>query len=385
MGSLESALRDTFAAQVRTQPALEDVAGRAVVSAGRIRLRRRVLGAAAIAVSVALVSAGVAVFGERGRAADPDRLAGPTAVPDLSHTLAAPPVDLLVGREIRRTDGTVVALALVPNPNRAWRTSDGWLVESVETLGTGLWFVDLAGKQTAMVSGEKVAVAPDGVRIAWSRAGRVSVADRVGTALTRTAETGGTGGLGPIGFAAGGVVLGGTGAGGADTYDMWFPAKGAYAVGPRGFDRILAANAAGTRLFGVTGPDCLAEIDPDGLRVLRSACGLGLTIGTHAYPSPDGRWVALVDADGMSLYDLRTVWTRPGATASYPTHATNAAWLDATSLVFCSRMTVQLIGPGPEGPIRAVGLISTSDLTQVRYTLASAEDRDPVAVIPRLG
>jgi len=369
MGSLESALRDTFASRVRTPPAVDDMAGQAIRSAGRVHRRRRTIALAAVVTSVALAGVGVAALGNGPRTSDPDRFAAPTAPSGLAS--ARLPIDVLTGREIRRSDGAVVSLALIPNPSSAWRTIDGWLVESAETLGTALWYVDGAGKQTPVVTGERVAVAPDGARIAWSDGGRVSVANRAGARLTTTGETGGTGTLGPIGFAAGGVVLGGVAPGGADTYDMWFPAKGPYEVGPRGSDQILAPNAAGTRLFGLSEGACLAEINPTGLTVLRKACGFPLGTDVRAYPSAEGRWLVLVDSERVSLVDLGTVWTQPKATAQWSFRATNAAWVDATSVVLGS----------PQG----TALISTDDLTNVRHDDVTPDGSSPVAVIPRLG
>jgi len=272
-----------------------------------------------------------------------------------SPTAAAhPPVDVLAGGTIVTADGRVISL-----PNRATilsaaRVPDGWLVETHETGWATLWYVDPAGQTRAVVDGDFLTISGDGSKLAWSKGGTVSVGDRVGATVTVTAQTTGTGLLGPIAFAGGGVLLGGSTKGsGYDTFDMWYPAKGAYKSGPRSTDKILAPTADGSQLWGLAGEDasCLALIKPLVLAAVQSNCDLDVA-GVHKiFPSPDGRWLLAVGTERVDLYDLATVWTAKGPSGSWAVAGQNvAAWVDGDTYVLGGEFKLVQIDVGETQP-----------------------------------
>jgi hypothetical protein len=384
MGLLEDEVRGALHRQVADAPSMEDVAGRAMRGAERIRAQRAAVGTALFIVSVALVGAGSAVLHARGRTSH----AG-SVVPVASATVAAPgalstfsrlPVDVLVNGEIHASDGRVVGLRWLPGAWRVWRVSTGWIVQTTQIANTAaVWFTDGSSAPVKLADGDQVAVEsqasgiPRGPRVAAGRSGKVSVGTFAQNQLSDIHETNGTGTLRPVGFAADGVLLGGPAVqGGSPPYEMWFPARGAYRSGPRGSDPILATTADGDQLFGlVSGASaaCLAVIDPAGFTVVRKACPPGVLAGNTAFPSPDGRWLVTLGGGRITLYDLNQVWSDPRPVSSWQLAATNVAWLDDGTFVVGVHATLVSVDPHDPAAARATPVAGTEG---------------PVTVIPRL-
>jgi hypothetical protein len=360
MGLLEDALRDTFADQVRTTPVVDDAAGRAITAAGRVRRRRAVASAVAVAAGVVFVLGAVAVATRPpGEGVTRPAASGPPP---------RPPVDVHTGATILTTDGETVSLGRLPTVTGILRVDDGWLVTADWTQSRSLYHVAVNGGTTWLTAGDRIAVAPDGRRVAWSAKGSVSVADRDGNRLVASEVTGGTGTLGPIAFAGDGVVL-------ADRdaiptgFEVWFPAKGPYTRGARTTAQVLGPTADGQALFALVGTayPCLAVLDPVDLTSVRSACDLPLKLNYNLAPSPDGRWLVVVGPDRANLYDLETVWRGHGAVASWTVVASGVVWIDSTSFILnghgkllrgyvnnAGRLDEVALDVGPEGEVEPI-------------------------------
>jgi hypothetical protein len=334
MGLLEDALRDSFAAQVAAPPAVDDAAGRAIQAAGRVRRRRAVLTSAAVVVAVTITATGAGLLRGSGPSTPEWGAAGPPAS-SASPVPKGLATDVLVGQDILTTDGRTIALTGLPTAVRAWHVDSGWVVQTdaAQAPKAALWLVAGAGAAPGkIVEGDAVVLSTDGVRVAWASGGKLTVATRSGQNLTDRYTTPGIGGFLPVGFAAGGVVLHDPAQG---VFDMWFPARGNYRVGPKAPHQILATTAAGDQLIAFAGASepCLVLIKPDGMTTQKTACDVKLGDHAIAAPSPDGRWLALAFPDRLDLYDLSTVWTlqQPARTWTI-TGPTGVAWLDSGSL-----------------------------------------------------
>jgi len=378
MGQLEHELRATFAAAVRVTPAVEDAAGRSITRAGEVR-RRRAAGAA-IATVVALVIGGAGAVALRdgspstGTATTPTRPLSTSTFFNGLNTAAVPPVDVLSANQIVMTDGRTVSLAALPSARRAYRTGDVWLVETwnAQARMFALWRVTATGEARQLVEGKRIAVSADGSQVAWSLDESVQVGRITGDSVTAVKQTGRTAGFGPLAFVAGGVLLGLSQTGvGIDNYDMWFPSRGVYTVGPRRHEPIFGPNAEGTLLYGLDdgAVPCLAEIDPQTLTSVRSACVPGLAADSSVYPSPDGRWLLIVGPARIDLYDLTTMWKLPEPSQTW-TGGT------ATSVVWVEGRTFAAAAPG--------GAVSQVAPNGVRLGFGTAPDGSPTFVIPRL-
>jgi hypothetical protein len=380
MGLIEDELRDTFATRVRHPPAVQDVADRAIRAGGRIRRRRTALSAAAVVVSVVLAGAGATVVADTQRA-DTGVHVPPPSGPALPGS-ARPTIDVLFANEIITSDARSIKLAGLPPARRAYRIDEGWLVQtfSSERQSYGLYLVDLDERVTHLVDGRQIVVSPDGTQVGWSKDGTVSVARLGHGRLSGTRKTTGTGSLGPVGFVAEGILLGGAPPGGdVVRYDMWFPGMGKYRAGPQRVGRTFGPTADGKLLFGLVGEKkpCLAEIDPNSLRAIRSACVPGLTPNDAVFPSPDGRWLAVAGPDRVDLLDLSRIWKLPAVTKSWPglwavaVADGNGAWLDAGTFVLGLR--------------QATVRLSLTEPDTLTYDYIRLDDSETVVVIPRLG
>ena len=321
MGLIEEALRDTLAAQVGTAPVVDDPAGRAIEAAGRFRRRRALAGVLAVAASVAFVAGGVAVATQPSHQGAAERR--PVA------PVPPPPLDVRTGTSILTTDGRTISLAQRGPVAHALRVEDGWLVTTAGPPGQALYHIDDGGTATWLTVGDRILVAPDGRRVAWSADGGVWSGERAGQKLTTNHHTSGTGTLEPVAFAGGGLVLG-TRKGTSSGYDMWYPAAGGYVTAPRTNGRVAAATADGTQVFALIGSTypCLAVLDPPlGLSMVRRACDLSLALDHTLVPSPDGRWLLVLAPDRIDLYDLGAVWRLQAPVASWTVVAQHAAWL----------------------------------------------------------
>ncbi len=296
MGLLEDALRDTFSGQVSAPPVIDGVADRAIRGAGRVRRRRAVLVSAATAVSVAIV--GVGVVSASGGGGTAQHFGGPTASASPSATAgpglsAAPlplvgatlPVDVLNGDRIQVADGTVVSLAGMGTANRAWRVNEGWLVETHQhdQQRAMVWLVTEAGGQTLVASGRSAMVSPGsaarpGPQVAWVTDEELFLGTFQDGRVAGIVSTKGVS-LVPQRTVGSGVVLAGSKTGGGlDTWDMWFPDRGAYRAtteNPNGLSTVLGTTADNERIIALYGgtPACLGELDT-GFAPVRSNCSV---------------------------------------------------------------------------------------------------------------
>lgn len=147
----------------------------------------------------------------------------------------------------------------------------------------------------------------------------------------------------PLAFVAGGVLLGSpTDNGGFASYDMWFPDRGPFRPGPTRSSKIFGPTGDGQHLLGLTSghEPCLAEIDPDGMKELRTACGPAIRVSPadQAWLSPDGRWLVTTGPAFIELYDLTKAWTHGNAAIWGGTieNATGVVWYDEESFVVSS-------------------------------------------------
>jgi hypothetical protein len=329
MGLIEDALRETFTEQVRTTPVVDDAAGRAIDAAGRVHRRRTVVSALAVAIGVAFATGAVSLIG-----GPPDHGVGGPATTRTS----APqrPVDVRTGTVIVTRDGRQISLERLASPVvEALRVTDGWLLTTTATTPPhrSLYHLREDSALTWLAGGERIIVSPDGRRVAWNADGAVSVAERFGRQLTVSHRTTGTGTLGPVAFAGGGVVL--TRDGSPAEYRVWFPTEGQYVPGARTTARVAAATADGTQMFALVGAlyPCVAVLDPDRLATVRRACDLFVKLDYALVPSPDGRWLLVRGPSRVDLYDLDGMWRVQAPVASWTVVARHVAWVDGTSFV----------------------------------------------------
>jgi hypothetical protein len=303
MGLLEDALRETFADQVRTKPVVDDVA---------------------------FTAGSVGTVGVR-----PDHGVGGS-----NATRPAPPqpLDVRTPNAIVTKDGRTISLRQLPKVLDVLRVDDGWLVTTEGPRTRALYFVDEAGAAIWLTDGDRILVAPDGRRVAWTVGPGISIGERTGTMVTLRHHTGGAGGLAPVAFAGGGLVLVTVDANPVET-DVWYPSTGAYVPGARTAARARARAAAPTfdgaqffALIGSTYP-CLAVLNPVGLGTVRRACDLALKLDYTLVPSPDGRWLLVLAPERVDLYDLDEVWQLQAPTASWTVVAQRAAWADIDTFV----------------------------------------------------
>ena len=371
MGLLEDALRDTFSSQVATPPAIDAVADRAIDRAGRVRRRRTTLVTAVAAVSVAIVGAGVvsvvAGSGNQGQqVGGPPTSPNPTASAGPSPGGTTPPlvgvelpVDVLNRERIQAANGTVVPLAGMGDASRAWRVHEGWLVETYQfdQQREMVWLVSEAGGQTLIASGRAAMVSPGsaarpGPQVAWVTDDELFLGTYADGHLSGVVSTKGVA-LGPQRVVGSGVVLAGTQTGGGlDTWDMWFPDRGAYRAtteNANGLSTVLGTTVDNERIIGLYGgkPPCLGELDPNGFTPMKSNCSVGLDdfrLDDKVFPSPDGRWWAVTGEFGVALYDAEKVWTDETKTAAWPSvQASYAAVWVADGTAFVVTTTTEVI------------------------------------------
>jgi hypothetical protein len=384
MGLLEDALRETLAAKVASPPAVDAPADRAIRAAAHAR-RRRVVGLSATAVVGVLaltLSIGLVATGTRIGTG----LAGPEADRILSvpfATAVEAPAYVLSGGEIVGPSGSQVSVR-GQMATRAWRLPEAYLVESQTPVSSGviLWYVPVnGGSRRVLLEADQIAVAPagqaglrveQGPAIAWSDGRTVSWGMLKGADVVALDSTTVTNGLRVAGMVNRGVLLT-TG----ETFDLWFPDKGAFVPGPTIASRALVAAADGSTLYGVVnGNGCLSRLDPHGFEVLDRTCAVG--VGSHdaLAPSPDGRWLVDASTATVRLFKLPTVFDKPAAAASWSLHATDVGWLgDGAFAVLTPDGLVRLttdqavhetpvpVPVEPDGPDSAQTLVA--DLTAV--------------------
>lgn len=340
MGLIEDALRDAFQSQVGKAPAVDDPAGRAIAAGTRLRRRRTTMAALATAACLALIGTAIAVVAPDQDAPPPVSPIGPTDFgPGLDLPIAVLDDDRMVLPSWRSFPLNLEAAA------QAWRTSDGWLVQTLHDGITGLYYYQPGGGTAVpMVSGTGIAISADGQRIAWSDAGRVTVATRAGSVLSTTAQTGGTGGRRPLLFVGQAVLLGGATA--VDGYDVWLPEDGPYQPTTGYRQPIFGVSADGTRLYAgaVQGMPCLVTLMPAKLLRDRSVCGYQLTGVQQVRPSPDGRWLAVSFADRVEVYEEAAIWHSPAPAQVWYTSSHGLTWVDGMSFVVSTGTGIMRFG-----------------------------------------
>jgi hypothetical protein len=247
------------------------------------------------------------------------------------------PVDVLNGDRIQRANGTVVALQIVGEPKRAWRVDAGWLVETYQfDQGKAMvWLVTEAGGQTLLASGESAMVSAGsasrpGPQVAWTSNGSLFLG-MYGDLLVRGVTSTDRVALNPQVVVGSGVVLAGTRTGGGlDIWDMWFPDRGAYQAttdNSNGLSSLLGTTVDNERIIGIYNGKsmCLGELDPHAFTPVRSNCSVDFNLDDRVFPSPDGRWWAVVGPNGVRVYDATSVWTTAVPIVSWPVKTSYAA------------------------------------------------------------
>jgi hypothetical protein len=368
MGTVEDVLRETFASRVAEPPVADDVAGRAIRNAAQVRRRRTALVSAMAALSVAAVGTGIVSI--TGRGGGPVGGVGASSTASTSPspiTTGAPlvravlPVDVLNGDRIQGATGTVVTLDGLGEAQRAWRVDGGWLVETYrfDEGKAMVWLVTETGGQTLLALGDSAMVSAGsasrpGPQIAWTLFGTLYLGTYRGGRVTETEATAGVA-LHPQVVVGSGVVLAGTRTGGGlDIWDMWFPDRGAYEPttdNSNGLSSLLGTTVDNERIIGVYNGKsmCLGEMDPQAFTPVRSNCSIHFNLDDRVFPSPDGRWWAVIGPSGIRLYDATKVWgsTADEPTASWPVQGPHAAvWTrDSASFVVTTSTEVLTVYP----------------------------------------
>jgi hypothetical protein len=389
MGTIEDTLRETFAAEAGEPPTLDGVADRAILRARRVRRTHRSVGAAVVVLAVALAGGVSLVLHDRLTsgltAAAPSH--GP--VPSSVEWSAAQPVDLLVGGQIRATDGRRIPLAETASQEGAYRVGDDWLVLAQDLGATdhSLWLVQADGTTRRLITAAGIAVSPDGRQVAWAIGDLLKVADLVDGRLINNRQTGGRRGLVPYAFAGEAVLLTaqdyvykGTA---APPFDLWFPSRGAYAPGPTPEHAVYGLGLApgGARLLGMAavgslGPDgrefCLAELDLGTLEPTRYVCNLPISPTATMSISPNGHFAMITGDTSVFMIDLATVFDTPLVLGEWDgLYAGPVAWTDANTVVASGRWQVYV-------------MTVTSNRDVAVRTWADANDGQRPLVIPRL-
>jgi hypothetical protein len=156
--------------------------------------------------------------------------------------------------------------------------------------------------------------------------------------------------------------------GGVDNHDVWVPDRGAYVAS---WDRAVHVRAVYqpgpdgslyglVRLSEALKSSCLARLDPAAdLAVLRSTCGLPVTVDPSALVSPDGRWLAapayIDDSPRVALVDLARVFDAPAVAATWEAVGP-VTWLDAGTLVVRGENGSPMVArPGDPGVAVLIG------------------------------
>jgi hypothetical protein len=233
-----------------------------------------------------------------------------------------------------------------------FQTLDGWLVQGYGD--SALWLLHPDGHLQLIVdkADGPVAVAPDGVHIAWRRGdtlytGRVDPGATPGVIVDVTSPAPERGH--PITLTPSTVVLGYTETGGGiDHWDIWYPGRGDYVPSwdaTRHVRAVYGPTPDGTGYYGLvdgstSGSLCLAQLDPDDdLNPVRTACGMRIAFERVAELSPDGTRLAMhvFDSSGdpaLGVVELATVFTTPSLTTVWSGPPSRKfAWEDASTLL----------------------------------------------------
>lgn len=317
-------------------------------------------------------------------ATDPVALSGSVVPEPMAHG-GSPPVDLVVAGELRTSTGESINLSAVGAVAEAFRVAEGWLVLGAQAGRASLWQVAGGEQPRQLLSGvDRLAVAPDGRRIAWRAASSLYVGSVAKGEVQRAGETPATGDALPVGFVGAGVLVT-TRAGGR--YDVWWPDRGRYVAnwrslpsgvyGPLPDGRTVVAQVPG----GSAAQPCLALLDAtDALAVRKRACDVPLNPGAVGWLSPDGRWLVAEGAvDVAVLVDLADAFgDRRPAIAAGPGPYGPAVWIDPRTLVHAGpgrqlvRLHLDRLAAGQGGGVE-------------RISVPDAEEAsEPIMVVPQL-
>ncbi len=353
-----------------------------VIETGDSRLRLASLGASIrrrpLAVALSIVAAGalVAAATQLGQQAERSSKPGASSPPDATHIPSAlassptasaraapgpsistlspvlwPPVDVVVAREFRTTDGSRFDLSYAgPFPVVVASSGGGWLVHG----SSSLWYLDRSGAARPLLWQIEYAVTGRHGLVAWKRGKAVGAARLKDGVLVDRREVDAKGFLPHVVMDAAVVmVLPGQGGDGRPwmAYDLWRPYLGDFDPKPReSTGAPFGLNFAGTALLGVEqasdGRGCLVEVNPETFAVTRRGCVLSSSaIAGYPAMSPDGRWLLLsLDVGSLDIVsvriDLNTVFSTPAPAEDVPGMGANGivrpAWLDATTFVAAS-------------------------------------------------
>jgi hypothetical protein len=386
---LEDVLRESLVRQAGSvvAPAPAELADQIARRARRSR-RQRTIGMA-VGMVVVIATAGVALIfptdpnpgdpaGSVAALDGPDSGAGagipmlgggyrldPEAPASRARNAIRLPVDVVAANRLVTTDGESIDLSFAGAVSQAYRISRGWLVigaqASVHT--SSLWYVTDTAKPKPVLAGvEDIALAPDGQRLAW-RAGRLMFSGAMqGGALVAKQGTLAPDLATPIGFVGDGVLLSrGRGSSWLGGYDVWWPTRGDYTptwrssamvvYGALGDGRTVVGQVS-VRTDAIDGTGattrrpCLALLDAmAALRLLKTACDLGMAVRSRGAVSPDGHWLVADTTDSAVLVDLTTTFAgKPRFMVAGPALVAGGAWLDQRTLVhpIAGRTLIQL-------------------------------------------
>jgi hypothetical protein len=387
MSEIEDLVRAAMDEKVRLPPPMISPGDRAIDRA-RNRQRRNAATTTLVSILVLALAVGALTALRGSRSTMPGTPTTPpvsTPTPPFSVTSTVRP-DLLIDdsdtggfRNLFTADGHTISLAALPGgADRAYRAPAGWLLYGHVSTGPAgtppfsLWLVTRDGPAHQLIDrADSVAVAPDGVRIAWRAGDRLIVGHLAGATLTQDQSTPAPPRGAPIAYTGTAVILGYTETGGSlDHIDTWIPSHGDYSPS---WDTTLVIQAIyqpgpdGT-LYGLVqansatgGGLCLAQLDPThNLAATRKACGL--TLGMTAVISPDLRWMAKTGftqqgRPNVELVDLNRSPDTPAVTATWNEYAP-VTWIDATALVLLDQnfgLSLAHIGHTALTPITVAG------------------------------
>jgi hypothetical protein len=384
---LEDELRATFAARTAELPTLKDAADRAIRHAVRVRRRQVALAGLAVMITIGLV--GVAVLHTPWPAGQAPMMAEAKASPQVT-TMLGTRLDLRVGNQVWTADGRRLDLPGAGKVTWVYRVPAGWVYGG--TAGVLRMVLSDGAAADLGQPADAAVVSTDGQRIAWSTGGpgkqtlvmgqvTDTGVDPVARAVTaRPAQ--------PVAIVGSAVVVGlPTGTGTTAAYDVWkpstaftptWPIKLSAVYGDDGEGEVLgladaaavskesasvaadpvgaagaAETAQGARRPAPDGPSApltplaapagpcliryrLSEVArPD--RVADSGgCELGLTAAAiRGSASPDGQWLAAAGTDGLVFVSLAGTARRLGRTCPIKSRAA-PVWEDSAAVLVAS-------------------------------------------------
>jgi hypothetical protein len=364
-------VRTSLAGQAeRVRYSRPDLAGTAIVRAGRARRRRTVVGLAAVLLGTLLATGALlqdwtaddagggseysAVTGQRDGVTP-----GPTPPPTEGVGLAADQAvpdevsaDVVGGADggglvLATTDGQRLDLAPVRQVDSAHRLGDGWALVGGDPGITRLWWVTAGQEPRSLLAGMDAIVVQQG-QVAYQRGallatGRLSADGQLYDEVSTAAPQGDGQ---PVGFVDDSVLMSRTGSTGWDT---WHPASGDYQ--PTWTDQVIRVYGPipdGPAAVGLVPPEpgargaCLARLDKELVASQVSCVSEELPAEAPAAVSPQGRWLLASAPEDPVLVDLTDVFDpqRKAAAVTALTEvggpAATPVWLGADRVVFAT-------------------------------------------------